>query len=922
MTVHPLRPRRAASRVNAGGRWWPLFAALAALALLLPLAGASQAQPGQQEPSTEFAPAAFQQNTATSTATGCLWVGPNYGESNAVGMMYIVWSGAVSSATLVGDEFNVGARNDIFLNDTFIGQSIIDGAATNGSWCEPRPGATKEWSIDPPLLRQGANWLRLTSAMQGNGVLDEWGMKNARLVLQGDGLVAAQVVDFTFTSSYDGTTQPAVLQVPTSYQPAQPAPLLLAIHGWGDDRWAPLSDYGQAANAAGWLLASPDMHGERTHSWLPPYDHPLASRASQRDILDTIQWVRARYNVDHNRIYISGTSMGGQIALVTAAKNPGLFAAVASDRGPTDLARWYDESQPWRQSLISQEVGGPPGSSTWFEYQRRSPLSFARNFSMTPLILYHATGDTTVLPRHAQDMVDAIRAAYPNAPVTLVTFPGNHTTPLPGGKEAVIQWLGSHVRGGPPAAIDAITDTSTTIWWADIGQHGTAPRWTTVTGTAANGSATIKPADAVGLDVALDVASLGMPQARFVVEDLAVDQATFSAQAVDAVNGRVVTALGAGAHRVTVYPGQAPLPMATITLQEGINGYAGTRDTFVDGWNPDTGNGGAAQVRVRSPNVRNGLIRFDLGSVPPQALANGVHGAALSLYTGSRTNNNSSEIKAYLLNRSWAEGQATWLQAAAGQPWSQPGANGVPGDRQGTPLASRLLEQDYFRWGLDVTDSVAGWLAAPASNNGLLLRSTDPDVEYTVASRENATVSQRPRLLIVYPLAAPTSTPTPTPINTPTPTTTPTPTMTPTATPTRTPSPTATATPTSTATPTATPSPTAPAGGIQGVVWHDANWNQVRDPGEPGVPAAQVALLEAGVTLAQTASAADGSFGFAGLAVDRYYTVVQTPPRAYTPTTPGQRVVLVTAGVQIQADFGLVFTPPPVYLPMVTRNGR
>jgi hypothetical protein len=603
--------------------------------------------------------------------------------------------------------------------------------------------------------------------------------------------------------------------------------------------------------------------------------------------------------------------MGGQIALVTAAKNPGLFAAVVDDRGPTDLALWYQESDEPRQARIRQEVGGTPGEVP-FEYQRRSPINFARNFASTPLLVYHASEDMTVLPHHSQDMVDAIRAAAPEAPVTFITFPGDHVTPVPGGYAGIVQWLAGHVRGAPPATIDAITDTSTALWWTQLAQQGTVPRWTTVRAeVAAAGSVTLHLVDPVGLDAAVDMASLGLPQTRYVVEDLAVDQATFNAQAVDPVNGQVRMSLGPGSHRVSIYLGQAPLPMATLTLQEGVNGYGGTRDTFIDFWNTTTGYGGAAQVRLRSPNVRNGLIRFDLASVPPQALSNGVRGAALSFYTGGRSNDNSSEIIAYPLSRSWVENQATWQQAAANQPWSVPGANGVPDDRSATALDSRLLEATNVRWGLDVTNAVAGWLANPTSNHGLLLRSTDPDeVEYTVASRENSTIDQRPRLLIVYPLATPTLTPSPTPTRTPTPTATPTST----ATPTRTPTP--------TATPTATPSPTPVTGGIQGVVWHDVNQNQVREAGEPGVTGATITLLEGATTLAQTQTASNGSFGFAGLAVDRYYTVVQIPPRAYAPTTPSQRVVRVTAGALIQVDFGVVFRPPPVYLPLVARNGE
>lgn len=906
---------RAAGRARPWGM--ASLALVAALALaLLGLAGAGHAQPQRQETPSSFAPATFPQGSASSTATDCLWVGDNYGEPNAEGDMFIVWSGTVSSAKLVGDEFNVGARNDIYLNETFIGKSIIDGSATNGTYCIPNPGATKEWPIDPALVRQGLNRVRLTSALQGNGQPDEWGMTNVHLVLQGDDLVAAQMVDFTFTSSYDGTTQPAALQIPTSYQPGQPVPLLVAIHGWGDNRWAPMGDYGQVAQNAGWLLAAPDMHGERSAYPRPPYDHPLASRASQQDILDTIQWVRQRYNVDPNRIYLTGTSMGSQIALVTAAKNPGLFAAVVADRGPTDLARWYEESEPWRQMLIAQEVGGAPDTATWFEYQRRSPLSFARNLAHTPLRIYHATGDTTVLPHHSEDMVAAVLAANPAAPLSYITFPGNHTTPVPGGKEAIVQWLAGFSLGAPPPAFDAITDTSTTLWWVRVTQQGASPRWTTVNGAVETGNAlAVKLVDDAGLDVAVNVASLGLPQTRTVVEDMAVDQATFSAQAVDLVAGEARFSLSSGAHHVTLYPGQTPPPVATLTLQEGVNGYSGVRDAYIDGWTASGGFGGAAQVRLRSPNVRNGLFRFDLSSVPAQALNNGLRGAALSLYTGSRSNSNAFEVEAFLMNRAWLEGQVTWAQAAAGQPWSQPGANGVPGDRSGTALDSRLFDATAVRRGFDVTDAVAGWLANPASNQGVLLRSDDPDVEYAVASRENSAVEQRPRLLLVYPLATPTSTPSPTPTHTPTPTRTPTPT----ATPTRTPTP--TASPTASATPTATPSPTPLAGSIGGIVWHDANRNQVRDAGETGVAGAAVTLTEGGVTVAQTQTAADGSFGFAGLAVDRYYTVTQTTPRAYAPTTPSQRVVLVTTGVQIEVAFGIVFTPPPMYLPMIIRNG-
>ena len=906
------RPARAVSVANSIAdhqpwREWIVLTLLLAVLLVLSTR-AGQAGSEGRSPALTFAAAAIPQGTVTSTLSDCLWIG--YGADDVPQAdLYVAWSGTLTSAKLVADEFNVGRLNDIFLNDQLIGQSIIDGSATNGSHCEPNPGATKEWQLNPAVLRQGMNRLRLTTGLRPNGETDEWGVINAHLVLEGPDLIGPQVVDFTFTSTYDGSTQPAVLQIPTGYQPAQATPLLVALHGWGDTRWTALGDYGAEANQAGWLLAAPDMHGETDPYPRPPSEHPLASRASQQDVLDTIQWVQERYNVDASRIYLTGQSLGGQTALVTAAKNQGLFAAVVDDRGPTELAQWYEESPIWRQLLIESEVGGPPDEPTYFEYDRRSPISFAGNLGSTPLRIYHAQQDTVVLPHHSSDMLAAIQGAHPTAPVSLTTFPGDHATPVPGGNASKLQWMAGFTLGQPPAQLEAVTDTSATIWWVRLIQRGSSERWSQLSAElGSNSHITLHVLDISGVDLVIDVGALGQPNTRFVVEDLAVDQATYSAQALNPVDGKLTLSLSAGAHRLNIYPGQAPLPMATLTLQEGVGGYGGTTDTYLDSWSPSSGYGGAASVKVRSPNTFNGLVRFDLSSVPGQALVTGVRGAALSFYVTARSNNNSATLDAYPLNRPWTENQATWLQAAAGQPWSQPGGNGVPNDRGGAPVDSRLLDNSNYRWGLDLTDTVAGWLASPDSNQGLLLRSDDPSVAYDLASSENANTAQRPKLLLVYPLATATPTPTSTPTRTPTPTATPTRTATPTN------------TPTATATPTATPSPTPVVGGIQGTVWHDRNRNGARDSGEATLAGALVTLRHGGSTLGQVTTTADGSYGFGSLTPGQSYSVEETDPPAFSSTTPNQVVVPIVAGTTAVVDFGDIYTPP-IYLPLVVKTG-
>ncbi len=90
---------------------------------------------------------------------------------------------------------------------------------------------------------------------------------------------AAQTIDFTFTSSFDGSTQAAVLQVPTGYQASQPAPLLVVLHDWEQNRMPPFDEYKAAADAAGRLLVSPDMRGDHA----PNPAHPSPSPPSCRE---------------------------------------------------------------------------------------------------------------------------------------------------------------------------------------------------------------------------------------------------------------------------------------------------------------------------------------------------------------------------------------------------------------------------------------------------------------------------------------------------------------------------------------------------------------------------------------------------------------------------------------------------------------
>jgi len=260
--------------------------------------------------------------------------------------------------------------------------------------------------------------------------------------------------------------------------------------------------------------------------------------------------------------------------------------------------------------------------------------------------------------------------------------------------------------------------------------------------------------------------------------------------------------------RPAALPTPTPTPTATpslavLTLQNGLMGYAGASDTWIDSFNPDANNGtGSAGyfLKIYPNNQQNVLIRFDLSPVVPTLP---VYQAFLELYVASRTNTNTLLADVYELKRAWVDREATWRLARSGVPWEAAGANGAS-DRSQTSTGMLTLNQPEGTWvRVDVTELVRKWLAHPEENLGILLRGrAGGGVQYTLRSSDHPDQQYRPKLVIYQSPFQPTSTPTATPTRTPTMTSTPT--QTATATLTCTPTPTWTPTPTATASPTPT----------------------------------------------------------------------------------------------------------------------
>jgi len=118
-------------------------------------------------------------------------------------------------------------------------------------------------------------------------------------------------------------TLPSPISLPDNWDGATPAPLIIALHGYG----------GRAENFPGlWRRAA----AEKGAIVVAPWGHsPVYNGSSWTDLFEaetivdlTIAWVAERYPIDRQRIVLSGFSQGGYMSYAIAVRRPELFTGV------------------------------------------------------------------------------------------------------------------------------------------------------------------------------------------------------------------------------------------------------------------------------------------------------------------------------------------------------------------------------------------------------------------------------------------------------------------------------------------------------------------------------------------------------------------------------------------------------------------
>jgi polyhydroxybutyrate depolymerase len=148
------------------------------------------------------------------------------------------------------------------------------------------------------------------------------------------------------TLQVNGVERTYLLDVPPSYRPGTPAPLVMVFHGAGGSgrRMAPHTGFSRLAAREGFVAVYPDGLRRR-------WNDGRSAVATQDDVgfvkalLDTLE---RELSLDSTRVYATGISNGAMFSYRLACELPGVFAAIAPVAGatPANLAETCGRTEP------------------------------------------------------------------------------------------------------------------------------------------------------------------------------------------------------------------------------------------------------------------------------------------------------------------------------------------------------------------------------------------------------------------------------------------------------------------------------------------------------------------------------------------------------------------------------------------------
>jgi hypothetical protein len=188
----------------------------------------------------------------------------------------------------------------------------------------------------------------------------------------------------------------------------------------------------------------------------------------------------------------------------------------------------------------------------------------------------------------------------------------------------------------------------------------------------------------------------------------------------------------------------------TVLLQDGLDGYEGSKDAYLFEYHRENNYGSRAQLLESNSGWRNrtlfqfAIFQSEGGPVPDGAT---ITSARLSLYKSSYYDHE-YQLKPLLVG--WEEDTVTWDERKAGVSWNVPGGSAQSGDVAATADAQASVGWNPGWIEFDVTTGLQevssgrdnhGWMLEPLGGNSNTKR---------LLSSESSSQALRPKLEVTY----------------------------------------------------------------------------------------------------------------------------------------------------------------------------
>ncbi len=252
-------------------------------------------------------------------------------------------------------------------------------------------------------------------------------------------------------------------QIPEFYDENDPHPLIITFHQWGGNENSNYyTQFDEEANNRNWIFLSP--YGGSSNN----YNH----QGMQAMVESEIIWMMENFNINKNKIYMVGGSMGGASGAIYANNHldptKPMVAATASASGILDCERRAIEMDG-NNSMI--EWFGGEWYEVPFEYHRNSAVYFADstqsmhyNLKHTPL--YLDFGVTEPHREHAEDLYGLLDEYNEN--MWIDTEPtGSHGYSV-FDENHVCDWLDQFDLIDNPEIINVNLDEPSRAYWIEV----------------------------------------------------------------------------------------------------------------------------------------------------------------------------------------------------------------------------------------------------------------------------------------------------------------------------------------------------------------------------------------------------------------------------------------------------------------------